>query len=153
MSAHENWIWDGTCQTCGHYQEIGQEDLYEQVNEDERAHLERTGVFTTDCPQCKAVIMLTRTSAKMAPFSAWTVLPAAQGCEECGRDHEPQLPHDRESLVYQYRFRSREAQAGREERWPTWLDAMAHCTPEIRQLWAEELATYGITVEPTTPDT
>jgi hypothetical protein len=77
------------------------------------------------------------------PFSSWTVLPAAEGCPECGRDHEPTEPHNRDSLLYQYRFRSREAQAGREARWPTWEDAMAHCNEDMKAQWRAGLRILG----------
>lgn len=79
------------------------------------------------------------------PFAAWSVLPPAPGlCQACAKEHEPEQPHDKGSLFYQYWFRSQEAKAGREERWPTWADAMAHCTPELRRLWREELTKRGV---------
>jgi hypothetical protein len=54
-------------------------------------------------------------------------------CQECAGDHPHTDPHNQQSLYYQQRFR---AQHGR---WPTWSDAMAHCTPEIQARWKEEL--------------
>lgn len=61
-------------------------------------------------------------------------------CEECGRKHEPSLPHDPMALRYQYRFYSEHA------RWPTWADAMAHCPANIREAWTKELVARGIDV-------
>lgn len=69
--------------------------------------------------------------------------PAPGQCPECHVFHEPELPHDQQSLFWQYHFRELHG------RWPTWADALAHCTPEIRQLWIDELAERGIIVEQT----
>jgi hypothetical protein len=55
-------------------------------------------------------------------------------CQECGVDHKPELPHNQQSLYYQYRF------YGQHGRWPTWDDAMAHCTEDMRQKWSTALA-------------
>lgn len=66
---------------------------------------------------------------------SWTLLPPKEGvCQECAVDHPPDLPHDQESLYYQYHFL---AEYGR---WPTWDDAMAHCSDEMKATWREELA-------------
>lgn len=61
-------------------------------------------------------------------------------CEECGRDHKPDSPHDAESLRYQYRFYAEHT------RWPTWADAMAHCPDHTRMIWTDTLALRGIDV-------
>lgn len=82
------------------------------------------------------------------PFSSWMVLPGPPGtCPECAVAHDPQQPHDQQSLTYQYSFRLAEAKAGRPERWPTWADAMAHCPPEVQAMWREALASRGVTVD------
>ena len=62
-------------------------------------------------------------------------------CPECGRDHELEMPHDNQSLVYQYRFYDEHG------RWPTWNDAMAHCSEPVRSAWASELAKLGIDID------
>ena len=62
-------------------------------------------------------------------------------CEVCAVAHEPEQPHNRDSLFYQYKFYEKNG------RWPTWADAMEHCTPEIRALWREELEKRGIKVD------
>lgn len=68
-------------------------------------------------------------------LSPWQLMKCKPGvCQECARDHPPELPHDQPSLYYQYRFYAREG------RWPTWDDAAAHCTPEVRELWMKALA-------------
>lgn len=61
-----------------------------------------------------------------------TILGTRPGtCPECGVVHEPELPHNIKSMFYQVKF----YQAN--NRWPTFEDASAHCTPEIIALWKE----------------
>jgi hypothetical protein len=70
------------------------------------------------------------------------MMPAAPGtCPECATDHEPETPHNQQSLFYQYRF------CNDHGRWPTWLDAMAHCTDEMRALWRIELLKRGVKLD------
>jgi hypothetical protein len=65
---------------------------------------------------------------------AFTLWPVAAGlCPECATAHASNEPHNQQSLLYQYLFF---AQHGR---WPTWTDALAHCGPEVRRLWVEQL--------------
>lgn len=72
----------------------------------------------------------------------WHLMPAPEGtCPKCAKAHEPHLPHDAQSLQYQYDFYSRN------QRWPTWKDAMAHCTPEMQALWTKALKEKGIDVD------
>ncbi len=59
-------------------------------------------------------------------------------CPECGVAHEPGMPHDRDSLAYQYGFYRREG------RWPTWEDAMAHCDAAVKDRWREALISEGV---------
>jgi hypothetical protein len=74
----------------------------------------------------------------LAPFK---LLPAKKGtCEQCAVNHEPEQPHNQQSMAYQYWFYNKHG------RWPTWRDAMAHCSDEIKALWIKELATHGVTV-------
>jgi len=75
--------------------------------------------------------------------ATWTLMPVPPDvCQQCGRDHEPDEPHDRQSLYYQYAFYAEH------ERWPTWKDALAHCDAETQQRWREALRAHGIEVEP-----
>jgi len=67
--------------------------------------------------------------------------PAPHLCQECATDHEPHLPHNAQSLFYGMKFK---IEHGRD---PTWADAMAHCSDEMKKLWTEALAERGITVE------
>lgn len=58
-------------------------------------------------------------------------------CQECAVDHDPDMPHNAQSLYYQYKFYQKHG------RWPTWEDAMAHCSTEMQELWKEELGKLG----------
>lgn len=72
-----------------------------------------------------------------------TLLPPAEGtCPVCGREHPDELPHDASTMYYQHRF------YGLRGRWPTWSDAMAHCSIEIQSAWREGLEAQGMWVEP-----
>jgi hypothetical protein len=70
---------------------------------------------------------------KLAAKPAWLMLlPARPGtCEECAVAHDPADPHNRDSLYYQYRF------FAKFKRWPTWDDAMAHCSEDVKAIVRE----------------
>ena len=59
-------------------------------------------------------------------------------CPECAVKHDPELPHNRDSLAYQYKFYDKNG------RWPTWEDAMAHCSEEVKDAWQQVLRKYEI---------
>lgn len=59
-------------------------------------------------------------------------------CPECAVIHEPYEPHDWQSLFYQYSFMEQNG------RWPTWDDAMAHCSPEIQTITKQVLAEHKL---------
>ena len=71
--------------------------------------------------------------------------PAKDRCQICATKHEPELPHNRDSLFYQMAFN------GEHGRWPTWADAMAHCSDDMRAAWTAELQTHGVDVNPAPP--
>jgi len=72
----------------------------------------------------------------------FTLLPPAPGhCPVCAVAHEPEQPHNSDSLFYQLNFYHEH------NRWPTWADAMAHCTPETKAAWVKGLAERGINVD------
>lgn len=76
-----------------------------------------------------------------------TLLPPKPGtCPICAVAHEPDQPHNAQSLYYQYRFRSVR------DRWPTWADAVAHCKPEIRDVWKKLLEERAAWTEPENND-
>jgi hypothetical protein len=66
----------------------------------------------------------------------WGLLPPAAGkCQVCAGEHAPHEPHNAQSLYYQYAFYG----ATNPQRWPTWADAVAHCSPGMQARWKEEL--------------
>jgi hypothetical protein len=70
------------------------------------------------------------------------MLPAPPNtCEKCAMKHDANLPHNQESLHWQYWFR------GQRGRWPTWRDAMEHCSDDVKRKWVDALARLGIKVE------
>ena len=70
--------------------------------------------------------------------------PHPDACQTCGRRpaHAPGEPHDAQSLYYQYTF------YGEHGRWPTWKDAMAHCSDSMKHAWEHELRAGGRWTEP-----
>lgn len=62
-------------------------------------------------------------------------------CPECAVKHDPKMPHNRDSLAYQYKFYDENG------RWPTWMDAMAHCDEDMKQTWIKALREEGVVVE------
>lgn len=72
----------------------------------------------------------------------WTLMPTPQGtCGQCAVDHEPDQPHNKQSLAYQYHFYSEHG------RWPTWADAIAHCDAEMQAHWRAALKDKGVDVD------
>lgn len=70
------------------------------------------------------------------------LLPAGPGvCDRCAKDHPRDMPHNQQSVFWQYWFHANYG------RFPTWADAMAHCSPEVQALWVKELSKRGIKVE------
>lgn len=67
-------------------------------------------------------------------MSTWTLLRPAEGlCQECGRAHNPELPHDKNSIFYATKFKMEHGRV------PSWDDAMAHCTEEMKHTWNETM--------------
>ena len=72
----------------------------------------------------------------------FVLLPPKPGtCPVCAADHTPDLPHNRDSLFYQMRFYQRHG------RFPTWADAMAHCSETMKAFWKAELIKRGVKPE------
>ena len=61
-------------------------------------------------------------------------------CPICAVKHEPDQPHNRDSLFYQYKFYLENG------RWPTWEDAMSHCPDQVKRLWIRGLQAHGVKV-------
>jgi len=69
--------------------------------------------------------------------------PAPNVCPICATRHADTDPHNAQSLYYQYRFYSVRG------RWPTWADAIAHCSLPMRRQWEVALQQGGHWTEPT----
>lgn len=137
-------LWFGTCKGCGEEWTIPDFVLREHYPEHTAAF--DVGEFLALCSVCDTDVDLRRQHIKVIPISAWTLLrPADDCCPECAHEHPAELPHNL-TLFYKYYFRHREGVAGREERWPTWTDAMAHCDQAIREGWIRALAHHGVVV-------
>jgi len=59
---------------------------------------------------------------------------APDACQECAKKHAPEMPHNQQSLYYQYKFYQQHG------RFPTWDDAVAHCAVEVKVAWMKVLA-------------
>jgi hypothetical protein len=74
----------------------------------------------------------------------WQIVPPAPDkCRICAVEHSPESPHDATSFYYRFAF------ANANKRSPTWADAMAHCEPEVQQMFTEHLNRIGIDVNST----
>lgn len=69
--------------------------------------------------------------------------PAPDKCQVCAVKHEPEQPHNKNSIFYQIYFVNDPVNNGRSA---TWKDAMAHCTDEVKKRWIEELSKQGVIV-------
>jgi len=50
-------------------------------------------------------------------------------CKECGDNHPKELPHNVTTSQYQVNFFNKHG------KFPTWDDALAHCTEEMKISW------------------
>ncbi len=64
--------------------------------------------------------------------------PAKHLCQTCATEHEPELPHNAQSLYYQAAFQMEHGRS------PTWIDAMEHCDETVREGWGIQLDTFGV---------
>ena len=69
------------------------------------------------------------------------ILPPRLGaCPLCAEKHDRKMPHNLNSLYYQMRFQQQNG------RFPTWDDAMAHCSDMVKAYWKGELAKRGVKI-------
>jgi len=66
------------------------------------------------------------------------VPPALDKCQQCAVKHSYNAPHKGDSVFYQYWFKKRFG------RWPTWEDAMKHCSDEVKKLCIEVLEDHKV---------
>ena len=83
--------------------------------------------------------METKTKIKTVPGNKMLLMPVKPGnCKECGVKHLPEEPHNALSLFYIFTFSQKNGRA------PTWKDAIAHCSPEIKKAWKTGLKARGL---------
>lgn len=80
--------------------------------------------------------------AEIQPKGGFLLPPAPDLCQECAWKHEPDQPHNKQIMFYQINFLNKNG------RYPTWKDAVAHCSPEVQRLWRDELEKLGEWPEP-----
>ena len=73
--------------------------------------------------------------------------PTSGRCPLCADKHDEREPHNRDSLYYQQKFYRLH------KRFPTWADAMAHCSTITQAAFREKLKKRGIEVQPIAEDT
>ena len=75
-------------------------------------------------------------------FEEIKVIPPLPGsCRICATKHSKEEPHDRDSLYYQNWF------IKRNKRFPTWEDAMSHCSEEVKKKYIKKLSRRGIVLD------
>lgn len=74
------------------------------------------------------------------------LMPPPNKCQVCAVEHDPKEPHNKDSLFYQFVYAQ-----DHDGKSPTWEEAMAHCSQEVKQKWITALAQHGIIVELTPP--
>jgi hypothetical protein len=67
--------------------------------------------------------------------------PAPHLCQTCAVAHEPDAPHNAQSLFYQTKFNMENGRA------PTWLDALDHCPEPVKTAWRSTLIAMGVDVD------
>ena len=78
-----------------------------------------------------------------SPCGEFQLLPPDPAtCELCAVNHRHTEAHNAASLFYQYRF------YGQWGRWPTWADAIAHCSTDVQTLWKRLLQDRCAWTEP-----
>lgn len=68
--------------------------------------------------------------------------PAPHLCQKCAVDHEPEIPHNHQSLVWKYWFYRKSG-----GHWPNWRDAMAHCSEEVKDHWVRALKERNVDID------
>lgn len=67
--------------------------------------------------------------------------PGPRMCPVCATLHDVGDPHDRDSLYYQNLFYKKH------KRFPTWQDAMRHCSESEKRKWRKRLELRGVSLD------
>lgn len=136
-------LWRGECRRCRHTYDAADSEL--RLTYPEMAAEFDAGAVLCRCPDCNGVIDMHLTDSVVMDFDAWDYQVPPGFCPECGIAHPEAIPHDPTTMTYILGFRRKCIDVGAEPRWPTWRDAMRHCTDEVRQGWIVALAAKGVT--------
>lgn len=80
--------------------------------------------------------------AKMDNIEEVKIIPPVPGsCPICASRHDPEEPHNRDSLYYLNWFYKKN------KRFPTWRDAMSHCNEATKEKFKKKLMRQGITID------
>jgi len=80
------------------------------------------------------------TTTKSEGAGMYMLSPPQGHCQVCATKHDPRMPHNKQSMYYSVLFQNTYG------RYPTWLDAMAHCSKEMQDAWKAELEKHGVKV-------
>lgn len=142
MTEDTDHLWRADCRHCQrthHVTEARLRQVYPEMNRDFDS-----GKVFCHCPTCQGVILLSRTTSPVLDFSSWDYRVPEGFCPECGVQHAEALPHDPTTMVFIANFRQKCIEVGVEPRWPTWRDAMRHCTPQVQDNWTKALEQKGV---------
>jgi len=67
--------------------------------------------------------------------------PPPDHCQVCAAKHNPDDVHNAGGLFYQYHFFEKHL------RWPTWRDAMAHCSQERKDQLEAQFKEKGFDID------
>ena len=67
--------------------------------------------------------------------------PTAAVCPVCADRHDTALPHNRNSLYYHMVYYRRTGT------FPSWRDAMSHCSESVQAAWTKKLKESGISID------
>jgi len=67
--------------------------------------------------------------------------PSPEKCQECAVVHEPDQPHNAQSLYYQTKFYMAHKRSA------TWMDAMKHCSKKVKKEWIQQLEKMKVDVK------
>jgi len=106
----------------------------------ERFRMALWAMTSDSCPDFVRTFFKEQFSERGIPFSK----TKSDYCPVCGKRHEKEWPHYRNSLGYQYKFYDEHG------RWPSWADAMAHCPEPVKNYCKDVLSVLGIPLEEST---
>ena len=85
-----------------------------------------------------AQLLLRKAYCTMKIHTMQLLPPAKHLCQQCAHNHSPEQPHNPQTLYYAVWFQQNYGRS------PTWNDAMAHCSEEVRAEWIAYLTKLGI---------